>query len=561
MFGGSNHYINQEVTVHSRVNAETPVQIGSFRLIDISTDGDKISLTMTAHRPWDFITVPQTLSNDKNYQPIAYGDFAFNYGLTGSADATEANKLHDADGGFTSEMQFSGAIVINTTDDTHSEITGFVDSGELTLGEDIFVDTEEYLITDFLSNKKFYPAPFDLSTANKRWNILTGAESGGDDTKPHYYNKSAKVFIPIAGGDSNTSSINGVNSVSYPVDFERVLNFRPNSINAGNEFDDPERSYDSDIFSSESSDDGTATYGSAVDTDLIVGIPDVIGKFTKLYLLVRAYADLNATTGSPVGGVTLINETYGTSDTIVQRATPEGTGTNSSGTAGKSEYYMRDMMTEYTNNDFKLPDEVKLNMLIQVTGGSGSISGSVRVYDIFFAGEIALDHTNEPDASQKILDDIDFVYVGSDGLTHGITGLSGAITEIHEAHLDMLNRFTGLDVATNPATNIDGWSDLNTARSGWDIRWWTLEEIELKKILEKLQYEGCFIFRYKADGSPQYIHIPNSPSVDHSLTKNDIKFFPLQDSPKALVGCIEEKSTISPTSMPQKIGLTIVPDT
>ena len=60
----------------------------------------------------------------------------------GTADATEANKLHDADGGFVAtDIQ---KTVHNTTDDTYTEVTAYVDSGELTLRDDIFVDTEGY---------------------------------------------------------------------------------------------------------------------------------------------------------------------------------------------------------------------------------------------------------------------------------------------------------------------------------------------------------------------------------------------------------------------------------
>ena len=61
---------------------------------------------------------------------------------TGTADATEANKLHDADGGFTSSDV--GAQVWNTTDNTYAKVTAFVDSGELTLDTDIMVNGEGY---------------------------------------------------------------------------------------------------------------------------------------------------------------------------------------------------------------------------------------------------------------------------------------------------------------------------------------------------------------------------------------------------------------------------------
>jgi len=70
------------------------------------------------------------------------GDDAFREAV----DATEALKLHDADGAFTPDVV--GKLVKNLTDDTFATITAFVDSGELTLDTDIFTDTEEYSIID-----------------------------------------------------------------------------------------------------------------------------------------------------------------------------------------------------------------------------------------------------------------------------------------------------------------------------------------------------------------------------------------------------------------------------
>ena len=61
---------------------------------------------------------------------------------TGTADATQANKLHDADGGF--EAGDVGAWIWNTTDNTYTVVTAFVDAGELTLSADIMVNGEGY---------------------------------------------------------------------------------------------------------------------------------------------------------------------------------------------------------------------------------------------------------------------------------------------------------------------------------------------------------------------------------------------------------------------------------
>jgi len=63
---------------------------------------------------------------------------------TGTADATEANKLHDADGGFA--VGDVGAQVWNTTDDTYAVVTAFIDSGELTLSANIMVSGEAYTL-------------------------------------------------------------------------------------------------------------------------------------------------------------------------------------------------------------------------------------------------------------------------------------------------------------------------------------------------------------------------------------------------------------------------------
>jgi len=61
---------------------------------------------------------------------------------SGTADATEFAKLHDANGGFAASDV--GAEIWNKTDNTYATVTAFVDSGELTLDADIMVDTETY---------------------------------------------------------------------------------------------------------------------------------------------------------------------------------------------------------------------------------------------------------------------------------------------------------------------------------------------------------------------------------------------------------------------------------
>jgi len=136
----------------------------------------------------------------------------------------------------------------------------------------------------------------------------------------------------------------------------------------------------------------------------------------------------------------------------------------------------------------------------------------------------------DDDRDRKSLQKTQYFYSGGDGLTHGITGLSSAITEIHEAHLDLMHRFAGLDVATNPATNIEGWgtgSDhlLDYAKD-WKIRYWELEPTSLTKALEKLQYEGGFIFTLRRGDltQPEYIFIRDTYDPIHYSGVSQINF-------------------------------------
>jgi len=475
LFGGSNHYINQEVTVHSRVNAETPVQIGSFRLIDISTDGDKVSLSLTSHRPWHFITLPQDQSDNGVYQPIAYGNFTSNSP------------------------------------------------------------------TSLSLTKDMYPMPFVLGGNGYRY-ISTNTVTGG--SKPHYYDKNGDIFMQLTEAGTGSDSFSGVDTFVVDSILKRKAIFRPSEV-SGSGWDSNGNAIDTDVDSYASLEaDGRD------DEDTITlnfEIPQIAGKLNivKIYTKWRWHI-ISSTDGS--GADVYPRVTWVTSFAGTDAGQAQATGTvadvymyssgsmssfdgNNDGWDGN--YDVIDMLSAFEGNDNSLPSSFSMTFKVQTDYVSDDIEASIRMYDIYLEVEAQNDPDNEPSAASEAMEKLKFIYSGNDGLVHGITDIlyyDNTITDIHEAHLDLLNRFTGLD-SSDLANTIDGWGDLMSARSGWDIRWWEEEEIELKKILEKLQYEGCFIFRYKADGSPQYIHIPDSPSADHSLTKNDIKDFSVKHTP------------------------------
>ena len=66
-FGGSNHYINRSVSASIKVGSDNPVVVGTFRILDLSYDGDAITIQMAAKRPWDGIELPVDKSNTGVY--------------------------------------------------------------------------------------------------------------------------------------------------------------------------------------------------------------------------------------------------------------------------------------------------------------------------------------------------------------------------------------------------------------------------------------------------------------------------------------------------------------
>lgn len=100
--------------------------------------------------------------------------------------------------------------------------------------------------------------------------------------------------------------------------------------------------------------------------------------------------------------------------------------------------------TDTQNLSSAIASNVSLNIYFN-TVNSKPIDAEVRIYDVSIKHEVK---TAEDDK-------IETVYVGSEGATHGITGWSGtSIETVDEAHLDLLNRYSGFDVPTSPYSDI-----------------------------------------------------------------------------------------------------------
>jgi len=279
------------------------------------------------------------------------------------------------------------------------------------------------------------------------------------------------------------------------------------SINS--DFDDMENAYDANT--------GTEASLEFADTDgsqyLIFWMPTPdMGEATAIELNVNARVTIDSWSGT--GEMDIVEAVYGGGDNVI--VTRSGIIDDAGTTENTS--YTRNLASPYGTANNILPDTVQLRAYGAADPGD-DVDGSAGVREVYLDVTYDMQPTTENYWDVvRALNGIDFVYCGNDGLAQSYTGGSGAATEIHEIHRDLMARFAGFDFAT-----LDNWSDLGTEHSAWYARYWVLEPTPLRDILEKIQYEGCFIFIPREDGG-KYIWVKDSYSsgdVLHTFTEND----------------------------------------
>jgi len=462
LFGGSNHYINQVVSVHSTVNGQTPIQIGSFRLIDISSDGTKLSISMTSHRPWDFISIPQTKTSDKNiYFPISYGDF-----------------------------------------------------------------TPNATARDYRAVKTLRPMPVNEFRGTQLYSLI-GLEDVTSNAYPHYYDKSFDRFIPVSEDgsynfDTNADSYQGGFAVQAHYELEKRITFKPVETTSSTGWESPDYAFDDADANEEinpASADFTQTLTGQTSKTIKFQMPQIEGKVTAVSMEIRYYTNeiTVLTSGTGTATYTLTNKTWGAND-IFYTNSATSTGSDNSGGSGTTDA-SGSLLTQFDAQG-GWGDEIEIEARVNITAGPHPMSGQFqpKIYDVRILATTEVDWdeaTNKArQTASKIVSDIETLYTGGDGLANSWD--ASPITKINEAHRDLLIRYAGLSRDTP-----ENWVNLD-ADKDWSIRWWALEEVELKEVLEQLQYEGGFIFRYKGDGTPQYIHIRDTNTTDYTLSKYDV---------------------------------------
>ena len=529
-FGGSNYYINRTVKVYSKINDETPVVIAVFRLINIETNGNDITLSLVSQRPWDFISFPQNKHPEHNvFEPIVYGDYS------SSLNANTANRAYAVHGSV-----FPIPVLYASTDKIYTlmprsysasdnafihKYIGFNQFLALRLAKQAFTDS---------SNRVDSVTKQDID--NSGLNILGSRILYKDSS--NVYGAEFEGYIMTARSDKEISVTTFRNQ-------QKMFQF---SVGNGINFDDGATHFFDGVdtafalmvtpkkeFSLEYIDGALITVklsksgGGAITPPQLFTIDFLSNQFDTITDELVNPDQQRAYNHSTSTGIS-----FGTTPTGVIEFNEPASNSQASldGCMGADELLLKIGSVSHTGAIDKTMSIIGLQMYYRQTLPiifPAIQFGSSDEYDET-KGHL-FKKTNDADTEEKAKEqdlekvmNEEYYYCGANGLQHGITALSGNdITEIHEAHLDLLNRFVGLN-ASNMNT-VEGWSDLDSAKD-WKIRYWQLEPVELKKELEKLQYEGGFIFRYKNGDSskPQYIFIKDSySSTDHTITKNDLK--------------------------------------
>lgn len=481
---GNGVYLNNDVKVYSRINSDTPTLIGCFRLADISTNGDTLSLSLNSFNPWDDVTFPQEKHVQYGvYQPVVYGDYQ-----------------HGVFGG-------DGAYV------------------------------------------SVYPVPVLYANNNLLTCVYPRAYSAGSNHYLHH-NVGFNWFTAITDGSGNANSEapatvtdGGVHVLHTPTTrtakgYIRSANSTYEATEGGTVtyLTNPENAFRYNSFdgSPYASTSDSTTYATADVNDadenkyLVIQTPKKTYEVTLIKGIKVKYSilwDDGAGSNQHYDIDFFSNEYHPSNDDLLSSPISKQLSTNISSHEFSFDASPANAISGKGNSSL-CPDEILMKFNPQTTNHEDH---ELRVYDIQMESLTEFDYNEE---DKKQLAQEKYFYCGGKGLQNGISGLVGNdITEIHEAHLDLMNRFSNFDVQTNPATDIIGWGNgsndnkLDHAKN-WKIRYWQLEPVSLGKILDKLQYEGGFIFRFRRGNlnEPEYIFIKNSYSTSDIDFLNISKF-------------------------------------
>lgn len=486
LFLGSNNYYNRTVRVFSQLNSmstlEECLQLYHGRLETIKHNDNSINLSIVSKSPWDNKVVPNVKSPNGRLFPISYGNYVKNTSAFGSEAYAETMK------------------------------------------------------------KQVFPVQVD--SWGFSYKCLFHKDIGSTDTTLHYYEESIDAFLPLADLNDAESYGNGY-IVKTKWDLKRHFKFKATDVPIRSSgWDNTNQVFNAfDGTADETSSTTPSTFGQ-IDFDHSENSPadrridaqydipafdDEFDSFSsseknQLEIQIRFLVDDFYTTRSHSGSTHATNffkihdnSRFGgsvnpnTSDSITD-GTEIFSHSNLSAVSEATEANVSEQTVTHnllTNlNLYNYEDGFWLRFRRGATkpgdasGGDNLVlKGILKVYDVRFKTTLRVRNFNSSQEGMARIRDVKQLYSGANGLNASWDG--DAISEGHDAHRDLLIRYAGM-----PTIEPENWSDLDSDRSTWYIKYWLHKEMPLIKLLEKLQYEFGFIHMINpSNGKSKYVWI------------------------------------------------------
>jgi len=482
LFGGNQKFINQDVVIKSWIPGcalSECLTLYKGRLVDIKHNHSVVTLSIEKRSPWARLKMGGAVSTNNRIRfPLAYGDYTRNASTVSSKD--------------------------------------------------------------FVPGKDLFPVPVNEVSGEGIISLLPATVGTPSNANTHYYEPSLDIFVPLDPVNTTVkTSYQAGYGIAGNVSLKRGFDFRPTTINSDDpaEFTDPEKAINGN----------TADYAIRsisltgpliAQYDLMIDVPSIKGNITDIDISIKYEIELGA--GSDASAeVGIWDASYGGSapelEIISTLTTPGTTATGAEtihSVAGYTTVNWFNSDRFSANNT--LPETIKLQAAILV-GGGDNIVASCKIYDVFIRVASELDFTTEETAGTDKVNNLERLYTGMDGFGQKFTGGTGGAYFPHDIYRDMLDRFGGWDATGLNYVEVNGvdWasSDIDTDRD-WSCRWWELEQLDLRKTLEQVQFEGGFIWVFDEAASgreARVIYVKSSYSAADivspygmSLDYNDI---------------------------------------
>ena len=413
-----------------------------------------------------------------------------------------------------------------------------------------------------------------------------------------FYDRNVQRFIPLnkAGFSSTTtakrldvSSATGGTTLEVNSQLVKTFNVLPNDI--VDESDNEKSAFFTSELSSTAESNlenafDTASDGSMNDTSfgtlggtinasapddasgaatMFIKFPKPQGKITNFNLRIKynlTLSGLNQGTYSDSGVKLLLNDA--TTNNIADEANAIfvfGTAGGSTTTRQKTSIGDTTFLSNIDSTTFnaicengQVPDTMALTLKflpeVDQDGDYDTITASLKIYGIFAQYTTALTTTTEPIAKQESNANIEALYLGQDITTSSFNGHSATNDNLNNPvsiHRQIIKDFVGIDSLATDADNVNnGYKAVADIRDSdasqhWKTRLALYKPEELERIMERLQYEGCFFFQYNPQAQQsttisgvselRYFTIEDSVNANVDLSQNDISDYELSITP------------------------------